>query len=251
MAVPQIAGDTHAPQCPVRLAGDVLGAGPPSGTGQVQPYELAHRLDVLLEVVEVLRLLLGDRPGVARRHRIDEHEVCHVEQGVLVVDQSCGRRHRHPVIGEPHPARSVEAEVEPHRGRSGTAVEGEDDGAIGGIVDIGPGVGDVEERRLLLALLLLQHEAAGGCRVGDLDAADLDRVLGGDGHVLVVLRRGRLLVLAVRLGGVLLGVGCCGVVGHGSPGRLRPQSTAALGSSARREISRRNKPKCSLVRVTQ
>ena len=156
--------------------------------GEVHPDELADGLDVLLEVVELLLVIARNGAAEAGPHRVDEYEVGGVEDRVRVVDEATGWRERHSIFVEVHPAGAKGSEVEPHRGRPGSAVEGERDGAVGHGARIVPGVGDVEEGRLLLAVLIAQQHPTGRRRVLDGFATDHNRVR-GFGELLLVVGR--------------------------------------------------------------
>ena len=58
----------------------------------IQADEIADRLDVLLEAVEVAGLLAGHGAAEAGADRVDEDQVGHVEKGEFVVHQMIGRR---------------------------------------------------------------------------------------------------------------------------------------------------------------
>ena len=76
----------------VGLADHVLGRHPAVPTGAPQPDQLGDLLDVLAVAVVVLGLPALHRAAVPGRHRVDEHQVGHGEQGVGVVDEPVRRR---------------------------------------------------------------------------------------------------------------------------------------------------------------
>src|SRR6185295_16351726 len=130
----------------------------------------------------------GRGPAVAGGHRIDEHQIGHVEERIAVVDQPVGRRRRHAFRLQLHAARTEGSEMQPDGRRAGTAVVGEGDGALGAILDALPRVGDEEDAGPRLPLFLPQHQRAGRGGVADLLAADDRLVLGGDEPVLYFQR---------------------------------------------------------------
>ncbi len=148
--------------------------------GGVEADELADRLRVLGDAVEVAGVLPRDGPAVAGGHRIDEHQVGDVEQRLAVVRHAVWRGRRPPLVLQHHLARTEGAEVEPDRRGARAAVEGVGDRPLPHLLDAVAGVGGEEDRRLRLAVLVAQDQGAGGGRVADVLAADHRVVLGGD-----------------------------------------------------------------------
>ena len=213
MPLEEVPGETGGPCRSVALAREELGGNPALVSGQVDADELSDRLDVPLEVMELLRLLAWDRAREARADGVDEDEIGDVEERVAVVDDAARWRVRHPVVVHVHAARSECTEMQPHRRRSRAAVEAEHDRASRRVVGVVARVCDVEERRLLFSFLFTQEHSACRGDVCDLLAADRDRMC-RLGDLLLEVRwwwglrgGGALLVLAVV-------VFRRGVVGH-------------------------------------
>ena len=90
--------------------------GPALIPGCPEADELAHRLDVARETVELLRIHVLRRPAVTRRDRVDEYQIRLVQPGVLVVHPLVGRRQRFALVRHDHALRPEHPEVQPHRG---------------------------------------------------------------------------------------------------------------------------------------
>ena len=120
----------------------------------------------------ILVLTLADGAAVAGADRVDEHEVGHVEDRQRIVAQDVRRR---AVIGvciarHLHALRAEQAHVQPDRGRAGSAIEHERDGA--GPADVFADVGDGEQARAGLALVIPDMGLARFHAVGDLLSAE-------------------------------------------------------------------------------
>src|SRR5262249_53942135 len=174
-----------------------------------QPDHFADRRDVAAETMEVLGLLTFDRPGLAGRDRVDEDQITVPEQGLRVVGESVGRRQQTSDVAHQHPPGTEHAQMQPEAPRAGSAVERERNrpgrriGAVERVGDhehLGLGRGALE---LVLGVLLgPQHDPAGGRRVPQLAAVDIDRVRGG--YQVVGWLACRAAWLAVRRGRLLL-----------------------------------------------
>ena len=164
------------------LAQQVLGRGPPLVLGDPGLDELGHRVGVLVEAPELLVLVLPEGAAPARAHRVHEHEVGGVEQRQRVVLDQVGRgaivlgiaRHRDPPRAHgPH--------VQPDRGRAGAAVPEKGQGSGGGVLHRVLGVGEREDGRLRLALVVAQVGLAGGGGVGHRLRSEAAGVSGHEG----------------------------------------------------------------------
>ena len=87
-------GDGDGAGRAVGLADHVLRRHPPVLACAPQPDQLGDLLHVLAEPVVLAGLPARDRAAVAGRHRVDEDQVAHGEQGLGVVDQRVRRRGR-------------------------------------------------------------------------------------------------------------------------------------------------------------
>jgi hypothetical protein len=92
---------------------------------------------------------------------IDVHNVRHVEDRVLVVNQPAGDTDRLALVIEFDALRSEETEMQPDRRRAGAAVECEGNGAVCG-VGVVFGVGDIKEDRFLVVRPLDYLGCSGG-----------------------------------------------------------------------------------------
>ena len=203
-------GDGDGAGGAVGLADHVLRRHPPVLARAPQPDQLGDLLHVLAEPVVLAGLPALDRAAVAGRHRVDEDEVAHGEQGLGVVDQRVRRRGRRVHAAHVDASRPEQSHVQPDRGRARTTVEDEGDRPLGhvGVVE------GVRRHRqlgarlpagelLLLDLLLAQHDATRAGGVGDLAAGGAQRMVADDQVVDRLLR--------LRVLGLLL------VVAHASP----------------------------------
>ncbi len=140
--------------------------------------EVAHRFDVLFVAVELFGFLAGRRPAIARAHRVDEDQIRAIQQAELVVDQPVGRWHKLVHIARMHTARPQQAHVHPDRRRARAAVEGESERLLARFVNALAQVGDIEDRRPVLAFVVLEHHGPGDGLVGDCLAVDGDGLFG-------------------------------------------------------------------------
>jgi len=139
-------------------------------------------------------ILPGNRPAETRRHRIDEDEVADVDEPVLVVDEFVGRRRSEALLVHGHAAGTEDAEMQPHRGGPGPAVERERDRPRRrrrlvkrplAILRVEPLVGDEEDLRPLGPVLVGERDRPRAGPVRNRRAVDLDLV-GRDDLVLGV-----------------------------------------------------------------
>jgi len=77
--------------------------------------EIGERMRVLVDTVKGLLLLGSAQVSEARARGVDEHEVAHIEQAVLIVDHAVWRSGRVRVVGGAHTLRAESAHVQPHR----------------------------------------------------------------------------------------------------------------------------------------
>jgi len=197
-AVPclQVARQPGRPGGAVGFACQELGRSPALVAGGVQPDEIPHRFDILLEVVEGLGFLAHHRAAETRADRVNEDQVGHVQQGEGIFHQVEGRRGRgQPILAQPDPAGTQRAQVQPDGRRAGSAVEGKGDRAGGGVADALAGVGSEEDGSAclfalrftgslaaLLGFLLEDQRAAGGV-IGNGFTVDGHLVPGGEDAV--------------------------------------------------------------------
>ncbi len=178
VAVRELIGEARRAGGAVALAGHELGGGPALVAGDPEADEVGDRLDVLLDAVELLAVLPGGGAAEAGAHRVDEHEVTGIEDGIFVIDQPARRRQGEPLVGPRHPLGAERAEVYPERRRPGSAVEAEGDRAAGRVLHAVERVGDVEDRRRDRALVVPEQQGAGGGGVGVGLAVQGQRVAG-------------------------------------------------------------------------
>ncbi len=167
----------------VGFARQELGREPAVIAGDVEADEVADGFDVLLEGMPVLRLLPFHGTAVACAHRVDEHQVSFVEDGILVIGQLERWRREFAFVGEDHATRTEHAHVQPHGRGAWSAVEREGDGTFGLVPHAVFGVGNEEDLRarlldlgvlLFIGDFLLEHHRPRGDGVLDLLPADLD-----------------------------------------------------------------------------
>jgi hypothetical protein len=70
---------------------------------------------ILVDTVERLLLVAAAQMPEARAGGIDEHEIGHVDEAVLIVDDPVRRRSGVCVVGGAHALRAESAHVQPHR----------------------------------------------------------------------------------------------------------------------------------------
>src|SRR5262249_56915840 len=97
------------------FADEELGRRPASGARGVQADELAHRIKVLPEAVELLGLLPGRRATEAGADGVDENEIADVEQRCVVVDHPVRGCRRRGALRDVDATGADQAEVEPGR----------------------------------------------------------------------------------------------------------------------------------------
>ena len=131
--------------------------------------------------MELVRVLAGHGAAIARTHRINEDEVAFVQNGIFVVHQAIGRRQRIAIRVHQHPPRPQHTEVQPDGRGARPPVEGKRDGAPRRVVHVVAGVGDEENGRFrLLLIIILQQNRAHRDRVGNFLAVNGDGVLRRD-----------------------------------------------------------------------
>src|SRR5207247_3550173 len=117
----------------VAFPDDELRRGPTRVSRRVEANEFSHGTQVALDTVEFLRIVGLDRSTESGADRVDEHEICFVEQGILVANGPIGRRERAAVILQLDAPRPEQSQVQPDRRRARTAVERKCDRAPGRI----------------------------------------------------------------------------------------------------------------------
>ena len=172
----QMLGERGAAERAIRLPDHELRCQPTLLARGPEADDLANRLDVTRIAMEGLGLATRDRARIARRHRVDEHQIAVRQQGLGIVDEPVWRRRRRIDIPGDDPARAEEAEVQPYARTPGTAVEDEGNrsrrwvgvrvavGDIGRQEDLGNRL--MTDEDTILVLLLAQHDASSGCLVG-------------------------------------------------------------------------------------
>ena len=126
----------------------------------------------------------GHDAAVAGADRVNENEIGLIEQRVVIVDELIGWGRGIAIFVEDTRLGPQHAEMQPDRGRAGSAVERKRDRAFAFVAHIVAGVGDEEDRgfrflafalAFLLTFLLcffLQHHRAGGDGVFNFLAAN-------------------------------------------------------------------------------
>jgi len=201
-------GEAGGADAAVGFAEEEFGGSPAAIFADPAADEVADGFDVLVEAVELGGFGVAFGAGVSGGDGVDEDEVGDIEDGVGVLD-GAGRwgEGLGAVGGGGDEAGAEGAEVEPDGGGAGAAVEGEDDGAVLGLVDAGADLTDVEHVGPRVALGVLELELGGGDGVVDDLAGDGDGAFLDDDLFLVVL--GGLFLL------LLFGVGFFVVLGGG------------------------------------
>jgi hypothetical protein len=161
-----------------------------------EPDEFADGIEVGGIAEKLVGLFVLHRAAETGGHRINEHQIAAVQNGILVVHQAERRRRQRAVLVHLHAARAERAEVQPHGRRAGPAVETKRDRPRRRVGLAGARVSDVKNRRAGGAVGFEQRQHS---RLGHVSHA-----LAGDGHG--VGRQDRL------VGGVgnLPGLGFCG-----------------------------------------
>ena len=173
----------------VGFADQEFGREPASVAGGIEPDEIADRGNILFKAVPFLGFLAFHGTAVPSADRVDKDQVGLFEQRVFVFRQFEGRRWQVAVILQDYAARAEQSQVQPHRRRARTTVEGKGDGAFRLFIHVVLGIGDKEDLcprlpgfELLLAVgnLLLHHDRSGEDGVLELFSANGDRVFGLD-----------------------------------------------------------------------
>ncbi len=112
-----------------------------------EPDEFADGIQVGGVAEKFVGLFVLRRAAETGGHRVNEHQIAAVQDGILVVHQPERRRRQRAVVVHLHAARAERAEVQPHGRRAGTAVETKRDRARGLVGFAGARVGDVKDRR--------------------------------------------------------------------------------------------------------
>jgi hypothetical protein len=188
----------------VALAREEAGRVPAPVLGEPNLHEIDDGAGILLHAPVILDLALAHGTAVARAHGIDDHHVREIEGRMLVVHDRERRRAGAPGVGGHHHAlRAEEAEMQPHGGGAGPAVEHEGHGALRRILHVLGQIGGREDAGAGLAGLVAEIGLRGHGPVGHLAPAEA---------------AGMAALEAARLGDRLLGRGCVVVllVGHGS-----------------------------------
>jgi len=188
----------------------------------------------------------------AGARRVDEHQIAHVDEAVLVVDDAVGRRRAVRVIGSAHALWAERAHVQPNRGGARTPVVQKSDGTMR-IFLVAAEVRDVRHARLgrrrrRIAVLIVrrrwiivhgilhmdhQHPRLG--LIGNGPSFDRDRTLRRLMRIVQQARR-----LAQLLGAQSLGVGRVrrATIGRATIGRATI-GRATIGRRADRDCGRR------------
>src|SRR5581483_4205918 len=189
----QIAGKPGGARGAIALADQEQWRVPAIIACEIEADELADGCDIALQAPEFLSQLGVCRPAVAGAHGIDKDQVGHIEPGLVVVHQ-LERRLRHAAVRQHvHAPRAQRSEVQPYRGRSWAAVEGEHQRAwlASGVFRR---ISNKEHLRLGFAFRVLDGQFAGGRGVAQNPACNAD----------LVLRYRRRLLAHLRLGFFLL-----------------------------------------------
>src|SRR5262249_12055840 len=165
-------------------------------------------------------------PAVSRGHGIDEDEVGKREPGVVVVDEAVRRWQRLTLIAHEHALGTDRAQVQPNRRGARAAVESKSNRAPRGAAVLR--IGDEEDVRLELSVLVLHRHEAGGRGVLEGPSAGRYFVMGYDPFLFL----GRLLIRFLLFLLALVFVGGLFLVAGGGRGRAR--GLAALGPSVGR-----------------
>ena len=150
----------------VAFAGQKFRREPALFARDVEPDEVRGGLNVRFDVVERLRLDAGRGAAVAGADRVHEHQVGEFQPGEFVVHELDGIGQRFSVVGRLHALRAERAEVQPHRGGAGAAVEGEGDRPRG-FLRIVLHVSGEENLRARLSGGVLRLQVAGGSGVAE------------------------------------------------------------------------------------
>ena len=162
----------------VAFAAKIFGREPPLVPRGPKPDELADGFQVRRLSEEGLRFFVRHRSAEPGGHRVNEHQVAQVQNGILVVHKAEGRLGQRAVIVHLDAARPERAEVQPDGGGAGAAVETEHDGPGGRVGPAQPRVSHVKNGRARSAVGFEQRQHAGFSRVIDALAGDGDGVGG-------------------------------------------------------------------------
>ena len=183
----QVLGESSRTKRSVRLAGEELRRHPAVVARRPEADDLRDGLQIALEPVINLGFAALDRPGVSRRHRVDEDEVAHAEQRLGIVGQPVRRRQQAPDVTHEDPSRPEQSQVQPDAGRSWAAVEREGDRPlrrlrfvqhIGRDRDLGLRAEPLEDA--VLVHLLAEDEASGDSGVAQRPPPDPEGMRRGD-----------------------------------------------------------------------
>ena len=125
-------GHAGAARRAIAFAAQVQRRGGAAVAHQPKAHHLGEHSDVAVGGQGFLarRLAGGERPAGVRR--VDEHEVEVLQARTAGCPPRWKRAGAHAcVVGHHHALRAQRAELQPHRGRAGSAVEGEADAALG------------------------------------------------------------------------------------------------------------------------
>ena len=167
--------ETGRPDRAVRLTDQVLGRGPPAVRFQIRIDELAERAQVTRLPVELLVVDPGCHAAVAGVDGVDEHEIAHVDERVLVVLDRIGRGRLESLVRHPYVLRRERSHVQPDCRGARPAVVQERERTYFRLLTIFR-VGDEEHSRGDLTVVEPNRQRAGGGGVLDLAPVDPDAV---------------------------------------------------------------------------
>ena len=144
--------------------------------------KVAYRLNVILIVVEDIRIRSVHCPGITCSHRVDEDQVRHVQQGIRVGFVSGGHLLNFPVRVQRNMIRAEKPQVDIQRRGAGTAVIGKSNGALRRIFCIIQRIGN-KEKVIIPKACAHGHGSGRGC-ILDFPALNR-RGLPGDNQVIL------------------------------------------------------------------
>ncbi len=172
----------------IALTGDEFRRGPALVARGPEANEIAHRLDVASQTIELRRIDAGSGSAVACADRVDEYQVGDIENRVGVGDELARRRLGHPLRVGKYLLRTERAEVDPYRRRARSTIETEGHRSLRRTRDTFPLIGDIEDGRLRLSLFVGEHQSASRCLEIDPLAIQNDGVM-SDGTALLGFNR--------------------------------------------------------------